>query len=86
MSNTKKILISLAVLGVVFTAGRYSKPTKVETKIETKTVTVKEEAKTRIVYRDRIIQKDGTIIEKKSREKTQILKNLQVLLQNLKVQ
>lgn len=64
MSNTKKVLISITVLAIVFTAGRFSKPTKVETKIETKTVTVKEEAKTRIVYRDRVISPDGTITEK----------------------
>lgn len=64
MNNTKKALISIAVLAIVFTAGRFSKPTKVETKVVTKTETVKVEGKTRIVYRDRVISPDGTIREK----------------------
>lgn len=64
MNNTKKALISIAVIAIVFTAGRFSKPTKVETKTVTKVETVKVEGKTRIVYRDRVISPDGTITEK----------------------
>lgn len=64
MNKYTKIGLGILAIAVIFTAGRYSKPTKVETKIETKTVTVKEEAKTRIVYRDRVISPDGTITEK----------------------
>lgn len=71
MNNTKKALISIAVLAIVFTAGRFSKSTKVETKTVTKVETVKVEGKTRIVYRDRVISPDGTITEKEvEREET----------------
>lgn len=73
MNKYTKIGLGVLLLAVVFTAGRFSKPTKVQTKIETKTITVKEEAKTRIVYRDRVISPDGTITEKEiEREDTNI--------------
>lgn len=64
MNNTKKVLISIAVLAVVFTAGRFSKPAKIQEKIVVKTETVKVEGKTKIVHRDKITKPDGTIIEK----------------------
>ena len=64
MNNSTKVLLSVLVIAVIFTAGRLSKPTKVETKVVTKVETVKVEGKTRIVYRDRVISPDGTITEK----------------------
>ena len=59
MKTSHKILLLFVAIAVTFTAGRYSKPTKIETKEVVKTVTVKEEAKTRVVYRDRVIKPDG---------------------------
>lgn len=71
MNNSTKVLLSVLVIAVIFTAGRFSKPTKVETKVVTKVETVKVEGKTRIVYRDRVISPDGTITEKEvEREET----------------
>ena len=71
MNNSTKVLLSVLVIAVIFTAGRLSKPTKVETKVVTKVETVKVEGKTRIVYRDRVISPDGTITEKEvEREET----------------
>lgn len=71
MNNTKRTLAFILTGIVVFTAGRFSKPTKVETKTVTKIETVKVEGKTRVVYRDRVISPDGTIREKEvEREET----------------
>lgn len=64
--NTKtKVFIGLAIVGISFTAGIFAKPSKVitQTKEVVKTVTVKEEAKTKVVYKYRIIHPDGTIEE-----------------------
>lgn len=72
MNLTTKILFGTLSVAIVFTAGRYSKPTKVETKEVVKIVTQKEETKTRVVYRDKVTKPDGTIIEKEvEREDTQ---------------
>lgn len=64
MNKTTKIALSVLAIAVIFAAGRFSKPTKIETKVVTKTETVKVEGKTRVVYRDRVISPDGTITEK----------------------
>lgn len=64
MNKSTKIALSVLVIAVIFTVGRFSKPTKVETKVVTKIETVKVEGKTRIVYRDKITKPDGTVIEK----------------------
>jgi len=64
MSNKYKVLLSILVLAVTFTAGVFSRPAKVKTNTVVETKIVKEEAKTRIVYRDKITKPDGTIIEK----------------------
>lgn len=64
MKTSHKLLLLFVAIAVTFTAGRYSKPTKVETKEVVKTVTIREEAKTRVVYRDKVTKPDGTIIEK----------------------
>jgi len=64
MNKATKIGLAVLVLAVAFTAGRFSKPSKVEEKIVTKIEVVKEEAKTRIIYRDRVTSPDGTITEK----------------------
>ena len=71
MNILTKILLGTLLVAVIFTAGRYSKATKVETKEVVKIVTQKEEAKTRVVYRDKVTKPDGTIIEKEvEREET----------------
>ena len=64
MNKATKIGLGVLILAVSFTAGRFSKPSKVQEKIVTKIEVVKEEAKTRIVYRDRVTSPDGTITEK----------------------
>lgn len=64
MNKPTKVLLAVLTIAVIFTAGRFSKPTKVETKVVTKVETVKVEGKTRIVYRDKITKPDGTVIEK----------------------
>lgn len=63
MNKYTKIGLGVLLVAIIFTAGRFSKPTKVETKTVTKTETVKVEGKTRVVYRDRVISPDGTITE-----------------------
>lgn len=71
MNKPTKVLLAVLTIALIFTAGRFSKPTKVETKVVTKVETVKVEGKTRIVYRDRVISPDGTITEKEvEREET----------------
>lgn len=73
MNNKTKIGLAVLALTISFGVGRFSKPAKVEiqTKEVVKTVTVKEEAKTKIVYKNRIVYPDGTIKETEtSREDT----------------
>lgn len=67
MKNNLKIAIIVAV--VFFGIGYFSKPTKIKTELKEviKTEVVKEEAKSKIIEKEKIIYKDGTIIE---REKT----------------
>lgn len=76
--NKKKIGLSCLVLLVAFGAGYFSKPSKIKTEIKeiTKTVIVKEEAKTRIVYREKVTKSDGTITEKEiEKEETKTTEN-----------
>lgn len=70
MSNTKKVLIGLTIIAISFGCGFFAKPAKVKTEIKEviKTVTVKEEAKVKIVYKDRIVYPDGTIKESERSE------------------
>lgn len=71
-----KILLSIIVLAVTYSVGYYTGPMRIKTKEIVKTVVKKEEAKTKIVYRDRIIYKDGTIVEKEvEREDTKTTEN-----------
>jgi hypothetical protein len=68
-----KVVICIVLLAVGFGSGYFSKPTSVVTEIKevVKTVTVKEEAKTKVVYKDRIVHPDGTIEEhERSQEQT----------------
>lgn len=63
----KNVTIGIAavvLLGLSFYAGYYATPTKIKTEVREVVKTVKEEQKTRIVYREKIIKVDGTIIEK----------------------
>lgn len=66
MKAKYKTPLSILTIAVAFTAGVYSRPAKIETKIVEVIKTVKEEAKTRVVYRDKVTKPDGTIIEKES--------------------
>lgn len=65
MDNKYKVLIVVGLLVVSFGAGKFSNPAKVKTEIKEviKTVTVKEEAKAKIVYKEKIVYKDGTTRE-----------------------
>lgn len=70
-----KVVIVLAVIGISFGIGRFSKPAKVitETKEVVKTVTVVQEAKVKVVYRHIVTTPDGTKTETdSSREDTNI--------------
>lgn len=68
--------VAVAGLAAAFSAGRFSAPRKVETRdvehvvfkdkiVEVvKTVEVKAKAETKVVYRDRVTTKDGTVTER----------------------
>ena len=65
MENKRNVIIgALVLISLSFGAGYFATPSKV--KIETKEVikVVKEEQKTRIVYREKIVYPDGTTVEK----------------------
>lgn len=64
MNNKTKGLFAIVALSLSFGLGYFATPSKIKTKEVVKTETVKVEGKTRIVYRDRIIHPDGTIVEK----------------------
>lgn len=71
--NKKKIGLGILILGVTFGAGFFAKPAKVvvQTKEVVKTVTIVQEAKTKIVYRDIVTAPDGTKHEtERSEERT----------------
>jgi len=70
MSNTKKVLIGLVLLAISFGAGYFATGNRTVTEIKevVKVVTVKEEAKTKIVYKDRIVYPDGRIEERERSE------------------
>lgn len=64
MKNKNKIILSVIALALSFGLGYFATPTKIETKEVVKVQIQKEEAKTKIVYRDKVTKPDGTIIEK----------------------
>lgn len=64
MSTLQKIGLALVALAISFGLGYFATPTKVKTETITKTETLKVEGKTKVVYREKVTQKDGTIIEK----------------------
>lgn len=64
MTTIQKIGLALVALAMSFGLGYFTTPTKVETKTIVKTETLKVEGKTKVVYKEKITQKDGTIIEK----------------------
>jgi hypothetical protein len=61
MTTTNKIIFSVLALGLAFGAGYFTKPTKTVEVV--KKEYVKEEAKTKVVYREKITKPDGTITE-----------------------
>lgn len=63
MNNKTKLLLIVAGLAISFGLGYFATPTKTVEKQVVKTETVKVEGKTKIVYRDRVVKPDGTIIE-----------------------
>ena len=78
--NNRKIGLAIVALIVAFGIGFFAKPAKVkiETKEVVKTVTVKQEGKVRIVYREKVTNPDGTITEKETeREDTHSSENTQ---------
>jgi len=70
LDTKMKVIIGLALTALVFSVGYFSKGASTVTEIKEviKTVTVKEEAKTKIVYKDRIVYPDGTIKESERSE------------------
>lgn len=66
MTTLNKILISISLLALSFGIGYFATPTKIKTNTIVKTETVKVEGKTKIVYREKITQPDGTITERES--------------------
>lgn len=86
MKLTTKILISIALISLSFGAGYYATPTKIETKTIVKIETVKVEGKTKIVYREKITQPDGTVTERESeREDTNTREESKSLSQSEKI-
>lgn len=76
MNNKTKIGLGILALVIAFGIGRFSKPAKVETKEVVKTVVQKEEAKVKIVYKEKVTSPDGTTTEKEvSREDTNSTEN-----------
>lgn len=69
-----KILLSILILAISFTTGYFASPTKVVERVKVEYKTVKEEAKTRVVYRDKITKPDGTIIEKEVEREDTLVK------------
>lgn len=65
LDTKKKTALGILVIGLAFGAGFFSRPAKVKTEIKevVKTVTVKEEAASKIVYKEKIVYKDGTVKE-----------------------
>lgn len=73
MDLKTKILIGLGLIALGYGAGYFTKPTKVETRtVEVvKEVVKKQEQKQKIVFKERIVYKDGTVVEKeRSEDKT----------------
>jgi len=65
MGNKRNVIIgALVLISLSFGAGYFATPSKV--KIETKEVikVIKEEQKTKVVYREKIVYKDGTSVER----------------------
>ena len=78
LDTKKKVIIGLVIIAIAFTAGFFAKPAKVVTQTTEviKTVTVKEEAKVKIVYRTVVTAPDGTKTEtESSREDTNTKEN-----------
>ena len=62
--NKRNIVIGLVLLAVSFGVGYFATPTKVKTEVKEVVKIVKEEQKTKIVYREKIVYPDGTTVEK----------------------
>lgn len=62
MNNKKYLIIgALILLGLTFEAGRFSKPAKTVTVTKEVVKTVAEAATQKIVYKEHIVYKDGTV-------------------------
>jgi hypothetical protein len=64
--NKEVVMVALVIAGLAFGAGYYATPSKVKTEIKEVVKTVKEEAKSKVVYKERIVYKDGTTVERES--------------------
>jgi hypothetical protein len=62
--NKRNVIIGLLLVAVSFGVGYFATPTKVKTKVKEVVKIVKEEQKTKIVYREKIVYPDGTTVEK----------------------
>lgn len=86
MKPTTKTLMTIFLLAISFGIGYFSKPTKIETKTIVKTETVKIKGKTKIVYREKVTQPDGTVTERESeREDTNTREESKSLSQSEKI-
>lgn len=63
MENKKIIGIGVLILAIGYGIGYFTKPTKVETVTVEKVKIEKQAAETKIVYKTKVITKDGTVTE-----------------------
>lgn len=66
MLNKQTIIGALVITVLAFGAGYFATPTKIKTEVKEVVKTVKEEAKSKIVYKEKIVYKDGTTVERES--------------------
>lgn len=66
LNNKQKIAIIIGIFALGTGTGYFSKPTKVETRtVEVvKEVIKKQEQKDRVIFKEKIVYKDGTVVER----------------------
>lgn len=64
--NKKNVIIAIVALSLSFGLGYFATPNKVVTKEVVKTVVQKEEGKTIVITKEKIVTPDGTIVEKET--------------------
>lgn len=64
--NKQNIIIAIVALSLSFGLGYFATPNKIVTKEVVKTVVQKEEGKTIVITKEKIVTPDGTIVEKET--------------------